>query len=79
MIFSAEDADPVCVYVARSPDLDFDCGKILREELARIGLRGGGSADLAQGEVPSEQAPLLRAAITDVIYKSMPPAKHGTS
>jgi len=73
VIFFAEDADPVRVFVARSADLDFDCGRILREELARLGLRGGGSADLAQGDVSSEREAALRVAITDAIYKTRPP------
>ena len=54
VIFSAKEADPVRVFVARSADLDFDCGRILREALAQLGLRGGGSADLAQGDVPQQ-------------------------
>jgi len=49
VIFCANEADPVRVFVARSSDLDYNCGQILREALAHLGLRGGGSADLAQG------------------------------
>jgi alanyl-tRNA synthetase len=67
VIFFAEDADPARVFVARSKDLAFDCGRILREALATLGLRGGGSADLAQGDVPKEQETALRALITEAI------------
>lgn len=63
----AEVADPVRVFVARSSDLDFNCGQILREALIHLGLRGGGSADLAQGEVPAEHETALRASVRDAI------------
>lgn len=71
VIFSANDADPVRVFVARSSDLDFNCGQILRDALARLGLRGGGSPVLAQGEVPAEQEAALRASISEAICKAM--------
>ena len=70
VIFFAEDADPARVFVARSKDLVFDCGRILREALATFGLRGGGSADLAQGDIPKEQETALRALITEAIRRA---------
>jgi alanyl-tRNA synthetase len=70
VIFCANDTDPVRVFVARSADLDFNCGQILREALARLGLRGGGSADLAQGEVPANQEAALRASVQEAICKT---------
>jgi alanyl-tRNA synthetase len=60
----------VRVFIARSSDLDFNCGQLLREALAHFGLRGGGSADLAQGEVPAEQEAALRDSLCDTIRKS---------
>ncbi len=69
VIFSAAAADPVRVFVARSPDLAFDCGRLLREALAQLGLRGGGSADLAQGDVPARQEAQLAASIADSIRR----------
>ncbi len=71
VIFCANDTDPVRVFVARSSDLDFNCGQILREALAHLGLRGGGSADLAQGEVPAEQEVALRASVSEAICKAV--------
>jgi alanyl-tRNA synthetase len=71
VIFCASDADPVRIFVARSSDLDFNCGQILRETLAHLGLRGGGSADLAQGEVPREKEPSLRASLIDAICRAV--------
>jgi alanyl-tRNA synthetase len=67
VIFSAQDANPVRIFIARSPDLPFDCGRMLKEALAQFGLRGGGSADLAQGDVPAEHEAALRASLTEAI------------
>jgi alanyl-tRNA synthetase len=77
VILCAKDADPVRVFVARSPDLNFDCGRILREALAHLGLRGGGSADLAQGDVPREQESALLVSLTDTIHKVVAEANKG--
>jgi alanyl-tRNA synthetase len=71
VIFSADDADMVRLFVARSSDLNFNCGQLMREELAHLGLRGGGSADLAQGEVPAQPATALRASLSDAIYRAV--------
>jgi len=66
-IFCSEDGGKVSLFFARSLDLGFDCGRILREALAERGLRGGGSADLAQGEVPTEQASALRSQLAESV------------
>jgi alanyl-tRNA synthetase len=71
VIFSATNTDAVRVFVARSSDLDLNCGRILRDILAHMGLRGGGSADLAQGDVQADQEPALRASITEEIQKAV--------
>jgi alanyl-tRNA synthetase len=71
VIFFATDTDTVRVFVARSPDLDFNCGRILRDTLARMGQRGGGSTDLAQGEIQADQEPALRASITEEIQSAV--------
>jgi len=70
-LFSAEAADPAFVVLARSLDLNFECGRVLREALAQLGLRGGGSEDLAQGEVPVEQLPALRASLRTVLRQAV--------
>jgi alanyl-tRNA synthetase len=69
VIFCAEEANPARVVVARSLDLDFDCGRMLREALAELGLRGGGSPDLAQGEVPVAQAAALSAKLAETVRR----------
>ncbi|MGA7886212.1 MAG: DHHA1 domain-containing protein [Acidobacteriaceae bacterium] len=71
VVFCAEEANPAKVVMARSIDLDFDCGRILREALAEMGLRGGGSPDLAQGEVPVAQAAALRARLADTVRRTV--------
>jgi alanyl-tRNA synthetase len=78
VIFCAEDASPVRVFIARSSDLEFNCGQILREALAHFGLRGGGSADLAQGEVPAEQEEALRASVRDTICRAVAQTRERT-
>ena len=67
MILCAKDAEPTRIFVARSPNLNFDCGRILREALAHLGLRGGGSPDLAQGDIPREQESALLAKLIETI------------
>jgi alanyl-tRNA synthetase len=67
VILCAKDAEPTRIFVARSPNLNFDCGRILREALAHLGLRGGGSPDLAQGDIPREQESALLAKLIETI------------
>ena len=63
VLLATESGDPAFVVLARSLDFGFDCGRILREALSQLGLRGGGSPDFAQGEVPLAQLPALRATL----------------
>jgi alanyl-tRNA synthetase len=46
--------EPATVILARSTDLNLDCGTILRHALAELNGRGGGSKDMAQGSIPQE-------------------------
>ncbi len=71
VIFCAEEANPARVVMARSLGLEFDCGRVLREALAELGLRGGGSPDLAQGEVPIAQADALRRKLAEVVRRTV--------
>ena len=73
VVFCAKDSDPARVYIARSPDLHFHCGTVLRELLSNFGLRGGGSPDLAQGDVPREHEQKLLASAVDTIRNLAPP------
>ena len=49
-------ASPPSVLVAASEDSGADAGKLLKERLAAVGGRGGGSPRLAQGSVPDAAA-----------------------
>src|SRR5271170_4879454 len=55
-VFISAESDPVRILLACSHDIDLNCGAFLREALAAHGLRGGGSRDLAQGDLPRDQA-----------------------
>lgn len=67
VLYTASEADPIRVFLARSADLPFHCGHMLRDALAAFGLRGGGSPDLAQGEVPAEHQSALTSRLVDAI------------
>lgn len=67
VIFCAKESDPMRVFLARSPELNFHCGSLLKELLSRLGLRGGGSPDLAQGDVPKEHEEAFVASAIEAI------------
>jgi alanyl-tRNA synthetase len=54
-LLASTESSPAHVVLASSGDLELHCGEILREGLATLGLRGGGSPGMAQGDVPSEE------------------------
>ncbi|HVJ07096.1 MAG TPA: alanine--tRNA ligase-related protein [Acidisarcina sp.] len=47
--------EPATVVMAASKGLHFSCADLLRDQLAQLGLRGGGSPEMAQGQVPRKQ------------------------
>jgi alanyl-tRNA synthetase len=47
---------PAAVFIASSEDSGVDSGKLLKERLAAVGGRGGGSPRMAQGSVPDASA-----------------------
>jgi alanyl-tRNA synthetase len=55
-LFVSGEAEPARIFLARSRDMNLHCGDFLRGALAEHGLRGGGSPDLAQGDLPRDQA-----------------------
>jgi alanyl-tRNA synthetase len=54
---------PARLVLATSGDINLHCGELLRDTLLAHGLRGGGSADLAQTEVPKEQLEKIRTEL----------------
>lgn len=64
VILASAQQDPAAMVFARSKDVTaIHCGEWLAAVLAEQGNRGGGSADVAQGQVPSGQA----AAVAQVL------------
>ena len=53
-LLASTQQEPASVAIARTRDLDFSCGALLKEALAELGLRGGGSSELAQGQAPKK-------------------------
>lgn len=66
----SEQQGPAFVVLARSGDLDFHVGNLMKEALAAMGLRGGGSPDLAQGQVSAEQSHSLLDALDAAVHKA---------
>lgn len=64
---------PARVVLAKSRDIDFHCGELLRETLTAHGLRGGGSADLAQTDIPKEHWDTVRAELEAAIRSHCAP------
>ena len=62
-LFIAADSEPARIFLACSHDIDLNCGDFLRSSLAAHGLRGGGSPDLAQGDLPRSQAEEVAAGM----------------
>jgi alanyl-tRNA synthetase len=65
-LLAADSPQPALVF-AQSAGQPYDMGKLLKETLATLGGRGGGSKDLAQGGVPTAEglpAALIAAAQT---------------
>ena len=58
---------PTPIVVARSADLTFDAGAILRQVIDRFGGKGGGKGPLAQGGGITAQASDVIAAAKDYI------------
>ncbi|HXT15227.1 MAG TPA: DHHA1 domain-containing protein [Gemmatimonadaceae bacterium] len=59
---------PPSVLVASSQDSGVDAGKLLKEKLAAVGGRGGGSPRLAQGSVP--EASLLDTLVQQLVDRA---------
>ena len=55
---------PPSVLVAASEDSGFEAGKMLKERLAAVGGKGGGSPRMAQGSVPGDKLDDIVRALT---------------
>ena len=70
-LFVSSEIEPARVFVACSHDISLHCGDFLRAELAAHGLRGGGSQDLAQGDLPHSQIDEVVAALAAGLRQSL--------
>ena len=61
LVLLGSTASPAAVVFARSGDVEADVSILMKEAMASVGGRGGGSKDLAQGGVPdaARVAPVL--------------------
>ena len=53
-LLASTQQEPASVVFAHSAELKFSCGELMKSALAEIGLRGGGSPTMAQGQVPRD-------------------------
>jgi alanyl-tRNA synthetase len=64
-ILASTESSPAHVVLARSGDIDeVRCGDMIRTALAALGLRGGGSPEMAQGDLPAEEVVNFLASMT---------------
>ncbi len=63
VLFASTLERPATIVVARSTDVDWNCGQQLKEALAAHGGRGGGSATLAQGQIDEAE---VAAVLTEL-------------
>ena len=61
LVLLGSTASPAAIVFARSADVEADVSILMKDAMAAVGGRGGGSKDLAQGGVPdvARVAPLL--------------------
>jgi alanyl-tRNA synthetase len=55
--FLASDVGQTGMVFAQSPGMKSNMGQLMKEAMVKLGGRGGGSADMAQGGLPGEMAP----------------------
>jgi alanyl-tRNA synthetase len=77
-LLASAESWPARVVLARSRDLDFHCGNLLKEVLAAHGLRGGGSPDLAQTDLAEDQLESLAAELEKSVRSQCAPRASAT-
>jgi alanyl-tRNA synthetase len=53
-LLASTQQEPASVVFARGAELNFSCGELMKSALADLGLRGGGSPTMAQGQIPRD-------------------------
>jgi alanyl-tRNA synthetase len=69
LVLLGSTASPAAVVFARSSDIEADVSAMMKEAMATVGGRGGGSKDLAQGGVPDSSRV---ASLLDHIASQLP-------
>jgi len=59
-VLVSEESWPAKLVLAKSGDINLHCGELLRATLAEYGLRGGGSTEFAQTDIPKEHLEKIR-------------------
>ncbi len=72
VLLASTQVEPAAVLLARGSQSDVHCGNLLRERLAALCVRGGGSADMAQGAIPRDHLDELLAQVENAIRMSNP-------
>ena len=55
------------VMVSRGKGVDIDCGKLLRDSAEKVGGKGGGRPDFAQGKIPAVNAGRYRDMVLNML------------
>ncbi len=67
VMLASTEQEPARVVVSSSRDLGIDCGATLRDALAEFGARGGGSPQMAQGQIAASHLEALFSGLTGVL------------
>lgn len=65
VLLASSQQEPASVVFARSAEGKFSCGELMKSALADLGLRGGGSPTLAQGQVTRDAVNALFDRLAD--------------
>ena len=66
--------EPALVVVARSADVGLDAGAVLRTLVARVGGKGGGKPDLAQGGGLTGAGAALESTLREIMRQAIQPS-----
>jgi alanyl-tRNA synthetase len=70
-VFLSTMHEPAALVIACSRSLPGECGERLREALAPLGLRAGGSSDMAQTQLPRAQAEQVATHLAEQLATSL--------
>ena len=62
-VLAVVEGETAGLVVAVAPSAALNAGQLLREELSKVGARGGGSAEIAQGQCAAGQLETIVSAL----------------